>query len=174
MFKLITRRPRTIALAGAAAVVAFAATPAHAVDTTASLSTSATVTSNCAVTTTAVAFGNVDVTLNANSDATGTFSVTCTNGTGWTAKANLGSGTGASITTRKMTSGTNLLDYTLYTDTARTIIWGDGTVGNGSTITGTGTGNAVSTTIYGRVPSGQTTKLVGSYADTVTVTVSYT
>lgn len=157
----------------AAAVVAFAASPAIAADATSNLSATATVTSNCAVTTTAVAFGNANVTLNANVDGTGGISVTCTNGTAWTAKANLGSGTGASITTRKMTSGANLLDYTLYTDTGRLTIWGDGTVGNGSTITGTGSGNAQDTTIYGRVPSGQTTKPAGSYADTVTVTVSY-
>lgn len=158
----------------ACAVTLFATSPAFAADTTASLSTTATVTSNCAVTTTAVAFGNVDVTSNADVDGTGGISVTCTNGTAWTAKADLGSGTGASITTRKMTSGANLLDYTLYTDTGRLTIWGDGTTGNGSPITGTGTGNAQATTIYARIPSAQTTKPAGSYADTVTVTVSYT
>lgn len=172
MLKLVTHR-RALALAGGAAVLAFAATPAHAVDTTASLSSTATVTSDCAVTTTAVGFGNINVTLNANTDSTGGISVTCTNGTAWTAKANAGGGTGATINARLMTSGSNLLEYDLYTETTRTTIWGDGTTGNGSTITGTGTGNAQATTIYARVPSGQTTKPAGSYSDTVTVTVTY-
>ena len=161
---------RVIALGGAA-TIAFAAQPALATDTTGSLSVTATVTSNCAVSTTAVAFGNVDVTLNSNVDGTGAISVTCTNGTAWTAKANAGAGTGASLAVRKMTSGSNLLDYALYTDSARTTVWGDGVTT--STITGTGTGAAQARTIYGRVPSGQTTKPVGSYADTVTVTVTY-
>ena len=156
---------------GAVAAIAVSAQPALATDTTGSLSVTATVTSNCAVSTTAVAFGNVDVTLNANVDATGGISVTCTNGTAWTAKAGAGSGSGATITDRKMTSGANLLNYALYTDSARTTVWGDGTTG--SAITGTGTGSAQASTIYGRVPSGQTTKPIGSYADTVTVTVTY-
>ncbi|MBA3511577.1 spore coat U domain-containing protein [Sphingomonas sp.] len=173
MLNSTTRTLRMLALTGAA-VAAIAAQPALAADATGSLSATATVTSNCAVTTTAVAFGNVNVTLNANVDGTGGISVTCTNGTAWTAKANAGSGSLATISSRKMTSGLNLLDYTLYTDSGRLTIWGDGTTGNGSTITGTGSGNAQATTIYGRIPSGQTTKPVGSYADTVTVTVSYT
>ena len=161
---------RGLALGGVAAV-AVSAQPALATDTTGTLSVTATVTSNCAVSTTAVAFGNVDVTLNANVDATGGISVTCTNGTAWTAKAAAGGGSGATITDRKMTSGANLLNYGLYTDSARTTVWGDGTTG--SAITGTGTGAVQASTIYGRVPSGQTTKPVGSYADTVTVTVTY-
>ena len=161
---------RCVAL-GALAAVALSARPALATDTTGSLSVTATVTSNCAVSTTAVAFGNVDVTLNSNVDAAGGISVVCTNGTAWTAKAGAGAGSGATVTSRKMTSGANLLNYALYTDSARTTVWGDGTTG--SAITGTGTGSAQASTIYGRVPSGQTTKPIGSYADTVTVTVTY-
>jgi spore coat protein U-like protein len=156
---------------GGAALVAVAAQPVLATDTTSTLAVNATVTSNCAVSTTAVAFGNVDVTSNANVDAGGGVSVTCTNGTAWTAKASAGGGSGATITDRKMTSGANVLSYALYTDSAHTTVWGDGTTG--SAITGTGTGSAQANTIYGRIPSGQTTKPVGTYADTVTVTVTY-
>lgn len=170
MSKWQTSALRVLGLGGAA-VLAVAAQPALATDTTGSLSVTATVTSNCSVSTTAVGFGNVDVTLNTDVDATGGISVTCTNGTAWTAKANAGGGSGATITDRKMTSGANLLNYALYTDSARTTVWGDGTTG--SAITGTGTGSAQANTIYGRVPSGQTTKPAGSYADTVTVTVTY-
>jgi spore coat protein U-like protein len=172
MFKLVTCR-RALALAGGAAVVAFAATPALAVDTTGTLSSSATVTSDCKVTSTAVAFGNINVTLNANTDNTGGISVTCTNGTAWTVKAGAGGGTTATITDRRMLSGTELLKYALYTESTRTTIWGDGTLNNGSTIIGTGTGSAQATTIYARVPSGQTAAKAGAYSDTVAVTVSY-
>ena len=152
-------------LAGSLAVLAVAgAQPAMAATATGSLSTSATVTSNCVVSTTAVAFG----------DVTGGLSVTCTSGTAWTATADAGAGTGASLATRKMTKGTDLLNYVLYTDSARTSVWGDGvTAGATGTFTGTGTGSPQASTIYGRVPSGQTSLPAGAYSDTVTVTVTY-
>ena len=163
---------RTVAFAGVAAL-AVAAQPAHAATTTSTLSVDATVTSNCSVSTTAVSFGNVNVLSGSNVDATGGISVTCTSGTAWAASADAGGGTGATISDRKMTSGSNLLSYDLYTDSARTTIWGDGTTGNGSTITGTGSGSAQASTIYARVPSGQTSVPAGSYSDSVTVTVTY-
>lgn len=168
------RRLRNAALLGAALTVVVAQ-PSLAATATSSLSSTATVTSNCTVSTTAVAFGNVNVTTGAAVDQTGAFSTTCTSGTAWTAAADVGAGgTGATITTRKMTSGTNKLNYALYTEATRTTVFGDGTAGNGSTIADTGTGSAVSTTIYGRVLSSQNTVPAGSYSDTVTITVTYT
>lgn len=172
MSKMSTSAFRIVALSGAG-IALFAAQPALAAEATDTLAVSATVTTNCDVSTTAVAFGNVDVTLNQDVDGTGGISVNCTNGTAWTATAGLGSGTGATLASRKMTSGADLLDYALYTDEARTTVWGDGVGGTSSTVAGTGTGVAQANTIYGRIPSGQTGKPAGSYADTVTVTVTY-
>ena len=157
------------ALCGAAVL---AAQPALATDSTGSLSVNATITSNCAVTTTTVAFGSIDVTLNTAVDATGGISVTCTSGTAWTAKADAGTGgAGTSLTHRKMT-GPDKLSYDLFTDSARTTKWGDGITSGTGAITGTGTGSADTKTIYGRVRAGSTAR-AGSYADTVTVTVTY-
>lgn len=162
---------RLVALCGAAGL-AFAAQPAFATDTTGGLSVNATITSNCAVSTTTVAFGNIDVTLNTAVDATGGMSVTCTNGTAWTAKADAGTGgAGTSLTHRKMT-GPDKLSYDLFTDSTRTTKWGDGVTSGTATITGTGTGSAQASTIYGRVRAGSTAR-AGSYSDTVTVTVTY-
>lgn len=171
MFKSINRTLRCVALGGVAAF-AIAAQPALAADTSADLDVSATVTANCVVSTSPIAFGNVNVTNNSNVDAAGSLSVTCTNGTPWSAAADAGSGLGADLSVRKMTSGANLLNYALYTDSNRTSLWGDGIEGT-STIAGTGSGVAQSRDIYGRVPAGQTGVPAGSYADTVTVTVSY-
>ena len=70
-----------------------------------------------------------------------------------------------------MTSGANLLNYALYTDSGRTTLWGDGVTG--STIDDTGTGTAQSNTIYGEVLAAQASAPAGSYADTVVVTVTY-
>ena len=153
------------------AIAAVAAQPAFAATDAADLAVSATVTSNCVVSTTALAFGNVDVTSGANVDGTGGISVTCTSGTPWSATADAGAGTAASLESRKMMSGASLLNYAIYTDVARTTVWGDGTTT--ADITGTGNGVAQETTIYGRVPLGQTSLPVGAYADTVIVTVTY-
>lgn len=150
-----------------------AGSPALAQTATGSLAVSATVTDNCTLTTTPVAFGNIDATASANTDATGGISVTCTNGTTWSAAADAGAGTGATLASRKMTSGANVLSYALYTESTHTTLWGDGAGGTTATIDGTGSGAVQNTTIYARVPGGQTGAPAGSYADTVVVTVTY-
>ena len=166
MLNSTTRTLRTLALTGAA-VAALVATPALAADT-AELGISAEVSGTCNVTTSAVAFGRVDVTSGSNVDATGGISVTCTNGTAWAAAADAGNGTGATVTARKMMSGTDLLNYALYTDSGRTTNFG-----GANTISGTGSGSAQASTVYGRVASGQTTVPAGSYADSVTISLTY-
>lgn len=155
-----------------AACAGFLATAAQADTANSNLSVSATVTNNCTVSTGAVAFGSVNTIGGANIDGTGSLSVTCTKGAGWTAAAGVGGGTGATFATRKMAAGTDLLNYTLYTDSSRSSVWGNGT-GSTAQFSGSGTGSAQSSTIYGRVPSGQTSVPAGSYTDTVAVTVTY-
>ncbi len=140
-----------------------AATPARAQTATATLTVSATVTANCTVSTSALAFGNVNTLSGSNVDSTGGLAVTCTNGTAWTASAGVGAGSGASFASRRMTSGGNLLAYNLYTNAARTNVWGNGTAGTAN-LTGTGTGGAQNVTVYGRVGAGQTGAPAGSYA----------
>jgi len=165
----LTSFKRAIALA---ATLALFPAAAHAGTATSNLSVTATVTANCTVSTAAVAFGNVNTISGSNVDGSGGITVTCTNGTTWTAAAGVGSGTGATFASRKMASGGNLLNYSLYTDSGRTSIWGDGSAGN-VTIGGAGNGAAQNVTVYGRVAAGQTSVPAGSYSDTVSVTVTY-
>jgi len=162
------------ALASGTALIAaiFCAAPASAATVGGTLATNATVTANCTVSTSALDFGNVDTISGSNVDGTGGLSVTCTNGTDWTASAGVGAGTGASFASRKMTGGANLLDYNLYTTSGYATVWGDGT-GSTATIGGTGSGSAQAVTVYGRVGSGQTSVPAGAYADTVAVTITY-
>lgn len=169
MSKTMKRLLGAAALCGAMSM----ATPSYASTATANLGVGATVSSNCTLTTTPVDFGSIDVTANTDTDATGGIAVTCTSGTAWDASADAGAGTGASLATRVMLSGTDALDYALYTDTSRTTAWGDGAGGTTSLISDTGTGAEQAKTIYGRVPSGQTGVPSGDYADTVGVTVTY-
>ncbi len=159
--------------AAAALTAALVTAPAYATDTGDSLDVNATVTANCTVSTSAVAFGNVDVTSGQAVEGTGSISVTCTSATPWTAKADVGAGSGADHTIRKMANGANLLNYSLFTDSARTQVWGDGVVAETATLADTGTGTAQTKTVYGRIPAGQTGLPAGAYADTVQVTVTY-
>jgi spore coat protein U-like protein len=169
----IFRVPRGVALfAGTAAVSALVASPASAGTANSSIAVNATVTANCTVSSSSVEFGDVDTTSGANVDKEGGLSIACTNGTTWAASAGLGNGTGATFAIRKMTVGSNRLNYTLYTDSARGTVWGDGT-GSTAKITGTGTGGTQSVVVYGRVFSGQTSVPAGSYGDLVSVTVTY-
>ena len=158
-------------LAGACAAAALAS-PAAAGTTSSNLSVSASVNASCTVSTTALDFGGVDTLSASPVDGTGGVSVTCTNGTDWTAAADAGSGSGASFATRLMSAGGNTLSYTLYTNAGRTTVWGDGS-GSTATIGNTGSGSAQNVTVYGRIPAGQTSVPAGAYSDTVSVTITY-
>ena len=69
-----------------------------------------------------------------------------------------------------MASGTNALNYQLYSDSGRSTIWGN-TPGT-DTVTGVGTGLAVDHTVFGAVPAAQVVP-AGDYGDTVTVRIYY-
>jgi len=146
--------------------------PALAGTASSNLTVNTTVTANCTISTTAVAFGAINTLSAANTDATGTVAVTCTSGAPWSIGAGAGTGTGATLSVRKLTSGANVLNYALYTDSARTTIWGDG-VAPTVKYSGTGSGASQTSTIYARVPGSQSTAPTGSYADTVAVTVTF-
>jgi len=122
----------------------------------------------CTVSTTGLNFGNYDVFSTLNDDITATIDVNCPNGTAYSIWLSSGSGTFAS---RTLTAIGSALAYNLYVDPTRLTIWGDGTGGT-ATVSGTGTGANVETTVYGRIPAGQNVA-VGSYSDLITVTVTF-
>ena len=96
--------------------------------------------------------------------------VTCTPGTTYNVGLNEGTTAGAAINQRKMASGANVLNYQLYSDSARSVIWGN-TPGT-DTVTGTGNGLAVDHTVYGSITASQVVP-AGDYADTITVRIYY-
>ena len=114
-------------------------------------------------------FGSQGI-LSANVDQTSTIQVQCTNTTPYNIGLDAGTGSGATVAVRKLTSGGNTVNYTLYSDSGRTTVWGN-TVST-DTVAGTGNGSAQSYTVYGRIPT-QSTPAPGNYADTITVTVTY-
>lgn len=138
---------------------------------TGTMGISATVLSACVVTSNSLAFGNYNPTSASPTDATSTFDVLCTAGTSYSVGLNAGTKAGATVTTRQMSSGGNVLSYSLYSDSSRNTNWGN-TPGT-DTPSPTTAGVLPSTfTVYGRIPAQQNVQ-AGSYADTVTITVSY-
>jgi spore coat protein U-like protein len=86
----------------------------------------------------------------------------------------LSAGRSGSTAQREMRGSGHRLDYNLYSDSARSQVWGEAgtadqvTVSYGTALFGTW----VQTDIYGRITARQNVK-AASYTDTITVTVSY-
>ncbi len=109
--------------------------------------------------------------------ATGSVTINCTSGASYDIALDKGIGAGATVAARYLTNQTSgmsdqKLEYKLYSDSARTILWGDGTSGT-SKVAGTTTGADQTHTIYGAVTGSQTGRKVGTYQDTVVVTLTF-
>ena len=125
---------------------------------------------SCTAAATTIAFATINP-FGAPVTSNGTITVACSGGTTgatYTIALSKGSGTFA---TRTMKSGANALNYNLYTTSALSTIWGDGTGGT-STVTGTNTKITSLFTVYGRLPTPQGVS-PAVYSDTITVTVTY-
>jgi spore coat protein U-like protein len=145
---------------------------ANAATATGVMTVTATITSTCAVGASSLAFSSATSAAIAagNVDAIGTISVNCTTGSPYTIGLDAGTGVGATIASRKMSAGAQLLSYTVYTSAARTTVWGDGT--GAEKVSGIGNGAAQSISAYGRIFAGQVVP-AAAYTDTVNVTVTY-
>jgi spore coat protein U-like protein len=121
----------------------------------------------------AVAFGNIDVLAGAAVNATSTITVSCNGGSnaGQRLCISMGVGSAGDATSREMPGpGANLLRYDLYTDAARTHLWGSWQTGYD--IAGVqldvAKGSTTPVTIYGKVLGSQQTIAPGSYSSTFT------
>lgn len=161
------------ALAPAILAAAIAASPA-AWSATASgtLTVTASVASVCLVSNGTLAFGSYDPTSATALTGSTTVTLTCTLGTPYQIGLDAGAGSGATVTLRKLTSGADTLDYTLFRDAGRTLNWGN-TPGV-DTLDATSSSGSLSNTItiYGRIPAGAAVP-TGSYSDSVAITVNY-
>jgi spore coat protein U-like protein len=132
---------------------------------------------SCSFSITAVDFGTINLTSAANINATGTLSITCTGGNpNSTARIcpniNAGSGGTTAGDPRFLLSGATSLKYNLYSNSARTTVWGSYLWGFAPTpptinvaLDATGSGSA-SRTIYARVTAGQQAVPPGTYTST--------
>ena len=143
---------------------------AKAGSTTTTFTSQITIAAACAINSASTLNFGTQGMLAANVDQTSTIQVVCTNTTPFTIGLDAGTASGATVATRKLTSGGNTVNYALYSDAAHTTIWGN-TVST-DTVAGTGAGSAQNFTVYGRVPP-QAAPAPGNYSDTITVTVMY-
>jgi spore coat protein U-like protein len=142
----------------------------HAASTTTTFGVQVAITATCTINSaSALNFGTQGI-LATNVDQTSTIQVTCTNTTPYDIGLDAGTGSGASVATRKLTNGGATVNYTLYSDSGRSTVWGN-TVST-DTVAGTGNGSAQNYTVYGRIPT-QASPAPGTYTDTITVTVTY-
>jgi spore coat protein U-like protein len=129
--------------------------------------------SSCSfVSTVGVNFGAYDVFNTSPTDSTGSITYSCTSLLG-TITINLSKGSAPTYFPRQMRNGTDTLNYNLYLDAARVSVWGDGT--GGTSRYGPVSPpllSRVTVTIYGRIPARQNVR-VGSYTDTITVTINF-
>ena len=131
---------------------------------------------SCSATTTNASFGTYDPTTTAPTDTSGTITVNCTGVVALlgTVEVAASAGTSGNVAQRTMRKGVDPLNYNLYTDPARLIVFGDGTAGS-QTITRPLNGLLVfgqSVFFYGRIPARQWAR-VGNYTDAIVITVTY-
>lgn len=132
----------------------------------------ATVTADCLISATNIDFGQVGL-ITSPISSTGMITTTCSKSTPYSISLSAGQGTGASVSSRKLTrnGGNDTLAYALYSDAARTSPWGDGSSGTG-TVSATGTGTTQGTTIYASLLAPAAAP-PGVYVDSVVATVTY-
>ncbi|SHJ49769.1 Spore coat protein U (SCPU) domain-containing protein [Aureimonas altamirensis DSM 21988] len=152
-------------------LVVIQASTAWAQTSTANLNVSLTIEGECTIGGGTLAFPTSGV-LTSNVDAQSTLTVQCTAGTPYTIELNAGTGTGATPAARLLTGDAGAtVPYGIYTDAARSVIWGNAV--EGSPLAGTGTGAVDSIPVYGRVPAQASAPAAGTYTDVVTATIIY-
>jgi spore coat protein U-like protein len=154
----------------AAVIGLLGVTAAFALTGPSTLTSQATPAATCTINSAATLnFGSPGL-LGANVDQTLPIQVTCTKTTPYNIGLDAGTGSGATVATRRMTGGAATVVYSLYSDSAHSTVWG-GTVGT-DTVAATGSGSRQNHTVYGRMLS-QNAPALGTYTDTITVTVTY-
>ena len=139
-------------------------------DDTGTMNVNANVAPSCLLTAVAtMAFGTLDQAADNNAQAD--ISWVCT--VGYNTTIELDGGGSGNIAARAM-GGAGTLAYQLYTDPARTIVFGDGTTGSVVPVTGAGYGSPANVTVYGQVAQADAAAAAnGNYNDAVGVTIIF-
>jgi spore coat protein U-like protein len=157
---------------------------ASAATKTSTFAVTTTVVANCLINSaSAMTFGTYTAGTG-NVDRTSSSVLRCSNTTAYGIGLDAGTGVGSTLAQRKMTIGAggtnNEVNYNLYTDAARTVLWANAvtaaTAAGNQGGTGTGLGNTATHTVYGRLVDDATSQAAtpsALYTSTVTLTVNY-
>ncbi|MES2973006.1 MAG: spore coat U domain-containing protein [Pseudomonadota bacterium] len=119
-----------------------------------------------------VAFGNYNPLLFSDHDAQSSMNISCTGTGSELMEARLGAGVAGTVGARVMRNGGASLAYGLYTNSGRTVAWGDGTAGTSTQVVRIRPGSNITFQIYGRIPQRQNVP-VGLYNDTVIIQLDW-
>lgn len=138
---------------------------------------------SCTMNTPTVAFGNFNSLSVFPTDTVGTISITCNQASAPYQITFDGGATGSAATWREMSHQPTTsirLEYNLYSDAGRTVVWASNSGGSGVGVSGTTGAISVPTNlnVYGRIrPGPQQTQRpllkAGSYLDNITVTYTF-
>ncbi len=146
---------------------------AHALTAKNNLAVSVVVPAKVQLSTTPMNFGVIATTQTTRARATATITVNMVATQVY--QITLDAGMNKLSARRMRNAAGNTIAYDLYQDAAYTRLWGDANYGNtlpaGSALNATGTGQNQVFTVYGQLQNPPTQ--VGSFTDTVTVTVNY-
>jgi spore coat protein U-like protein len=127
---------------------------------------------SCTISVTSVAFGTYNVFTTTAVDSTGTITYQC-NSKATNISISLSDGSSTTYSPRTLRKGSEILQYNLYSDAARTTVWGDGTAGTSVYTNANPPNNSnVTVTVYGRIPAQQDVS-AGSYTDTVSAVINF-
>ena len=132
---------------------------------------SAIAANSCTVRSTPVSFGAYDRLSTTDLTALGSITVSCSAAGQITIFLSSG-GSGGFFPRRMTAPGNATLNYNLFMDQPGSRIWGDGT-GGSQTLTATSAAGSASFQVFGRIPAQQGQVRVGSYSDTIMVTVNF-
>lgn len=149
---------------------------ASAATASATMTNTVTIANNCVISTTGFTTTYDPIVTNAATPQTTTASVstTCTIGASPVITLDQGAhantGSTAAVPLRRLSNGTNFLNYGLFSDSGRTVTWG-GTPATAPTAV-TATGLATPITIYASIPAAQS-QPAATYTDSVIATVTF-
>ena len=133
--------------------------------------TSAFAQASCTISATSIAFGNYNVFTTTPGDSTGTITFRC-NSSAFNISISLSDGSSSTFNQRTLRNGSEVLNYNLYRNAARTTIWGDGTGGTSVYTNSNPPSSNINVTVYGRIPAQQDVS-AGSYSDTVSAVINF-
>lgn len=124
---------------------------------------------NCTISASAVNFGGYNVFTPTALDSSGSITVQCTAGV--TVRVQLSRGSSSTFLPRTLRSGSDVVDYNLYSD-AFVNVWGDGSAGTADVTSTVTLLSPATLPVYGRIPPLQNAR-VGSYSDSIVATVVF-